>query len=413
MKEREQGRSEMRMRTARGILPRMRFPSRPNVLAAIAIASLAATPVWQTPRRVVLHAARVWDPGSGIDIRDAYVAVDGKRIALVATKAEYKAAPQDSVIELGESTLLPGLIDAHVHLSISASTHAAAESTLKAGFTTVADLGAITQAIPRLRDSIDQGLVTGPRVLAAGMWVGLTQGVCDFQGIGLPPNVAAIRARVQANVDAGADLIKACVSGWPATAWQFPDSAELDVEKLGALVNAAHAAKRKVVAHVTSRAGVRNALATGVDGFVHAAYLDDSLISVMKAKGVWMAPTLASLTARDTSAAARALIAAVQSAQAKGVTIVFGTDAGVIPHGRNAREAAALLRAGLTPADVIRAATTNAARALGIADSVGSIKRGMSADFVAVRGDPSGDVRVLEQPVFVMLRGTVAPAYRR
>jgi imidazolonepropionase-like amidohydrolase len=140
---------------------------------------------------------------------------------------------------------------------------------------------------------------------------------------------------------------------------------------------------------------------------VHAAYLNDSLARQMRQRGIWLVPTLASLTAGDTSQAGRDLVAAVGRAQRAGVTLVYGTDGGVLPHGRNAEEAVALLAAGVPAAEILRAATTNAAAALGLSDSVGSVRRGMIADLIAVPGDPLTDITVLQHPTFVMARGRV------
>jgi imidazolonepropionase-like amidohydrolase len=190
-----------------------------------------------------------------------------------------------------------------------------------------------------------------------------------------------------------------------AAAWANPDSAELAPAVLAAIVDEARHARRRVVAHALSRAGVRAALGAGVDGLAHAAFVDDELAAQMRRQGVWMIPTLASLTAGDTSAAARALVESVRRAHRAGVLLVYGTDGGVLPHGRNADEAVALVGAGVPPADVLRAATVNAAGALGIADSVGAVRRGMVADLVAVSGDPLVDVAALGRPRFVMARG--------
>ncbi|HYV97355.1 MAG TPA: amidohydrolase family protein [Gemmatimonadaceae bacterium] len=359
------------------------------------------------PSRTVIHAARLLDSGSGVDLRDAYVIVSGTHIDDVVAAGSYRQSAGDSLIELGGATLIPGLIDAHVHLSLAGTPRDNAEKTLRAGFTTVADLGAVTHGIEALRDSIAGGTAVGPRILAAGLWIGVKDGVCEFGGIGLTPSPEVFRARVRENVNAGANLIKACVTGWPADAWQHPDSAELSAPLLAAIVSSAHAAHRIVVAHSLSAEGVRRSLAAGVDGIVHAAFLDSTLIAQMRAHHMWMVPTLASLVQADTSPMSQALRRSVRMAQASGVTIVYGTDAGVLAHGRNAREASALVRAGLAPGDVLIAATVNAARALGIADTVGGVRKGMSADLVAVAGDPTIDVTTLERPLFVMARGRV------
>ena len=214
--------------------------------------------------------------------------------------------------------------------------------------------------------------------------------------------------RVQENIAAGANLTKVCLSSWPAASYAAPDSVEIPRDVLRAIVDASHAAHRPVTAHAISRRAARAALDAGVDGLVHAAYVDASLATAMRARGMWLSPTIASLTANDTSTAARALVAAVRVAHDAGVTLVFGTDGGVLPHGRGVDEMEALVALGLTPLEVMQAATINAAKALVIADSVGQIAVGMSADFIAVRGDPLRSVTALRDVGLVVSRGRIA-----
>jgi imidazolonepropionase-like amidohydrolase len=340
--------------------------------------------------RTAIKAASLVDPATATSMRDVVVLVDGSRVAEVLPAARFRRRSGDRLIDLGGATLLPGLIDAHVHLTIGGPARANAMAILRAGFTTVADLGAVSQRVLRVRDSIGLGAIDGPRVLAAGLWIGVKGGVCEFGGIGVAGGADAFRARVRENLTAGADLIKACVTGWPAVAWAFPDSAELSPETLAAMVDEAHRAGRRVVAHALSRRGVEVALEASVDGLAHAAYVDDALAARMRQRGMWMIPTLASLTSGDTTVVGRRLIDAVRQAYRAGVTLVFGTDGGVLPHGQNAKEAAALA----------------------LADSVGAIRPGMVADIIAVDGDPLADVGVLAYPRFVMARGRVVRGER-
>lgn len=385
-----------------------------TILGGLVLGMLGTPAVGQAPQadpgttlRVAIRAARLLDPTSGTTRRDIVVLVEGSRIAAVLPASRYQPVAGDQVIDLGDATLLPGLIDAHVHLSIGGPARRNATVTLNAGFTTVADLGARTQQMQVVRDSIGAGAWEGPRVLTAGLWIGVKNGVCEFGGIGVSGGPDAFRARVRENIAAGADLIKACVTGWPGVAWSHPDSAELSPAVLGALVEEAHRANRRVVAHALSREGVRRALDAGVDGLVHAAYVDEGVARRLRDQRIWLIPTLASLTAGDTSLPARGLVDAVRRAHQAGVSLVYGTDGGVLPHGENAKEALALSAAGIPSADILRAMTTTAARALGIADSVGTIGQGMIADIVAVPGDPLADLGTLLRPVFVMARGRV------
>jgi imidazolonepropionase-like amidohydrolase len=357
---------------------------------------------------LAFRAARVLDVRTGRYSGPTVLLVAGTRITAIVPVTRFDARTASRVIDLGDMTVIPGLIDAHVHLTIGGPVRANALADLRAGFTTVADQGALTHRLLVLRDSINAGHIEGPRVLAAGIWVGAKGGVCEFTGIGIAGGAEAFVKRVQENIAAGANLTKVCLSSWPAASYAAPDSVEIPRDVLRAIVDASHAAHRPVTAHAISRGAARAALDAGVDGLVHAAYVDASLAAAMRARGMWMIPTIASLTANDTSAASRALTAAVRVAHGAGVTLVFGTDGGVLPHGRGVDEMEALVALGLTPLEVIQAATMNAAKALVISDSVGRIAVGMSADFVAVRGDPLRDVTALRNVGLVVSRGRVA-----
>jgi imidazolonepropionase-like amidohydrolase len=189
-----------------------------------------------------------------------------------------------------------------------------------------------------------------------------------------------------------------------------PDVFEMAESVMVAAVEEAHARHKPVVAHDLSRGGVQAAIRSGVDGLVHAAFLDSVTIMQLKRRGMFLIPTLASLV--DTTQVGRGLVEAVGLAYRAGVRIVFGTDGGVLPHGGNAEEFLAMTRAGIRPLDAIRAATVNAAAAWRIGDSVGVIAPGMAADIIAVRGDPLTDLAVLQHVRFVMISGRIASAAR-
>lgn len=231
--------------------------------------------------------------------------------------------------------------------------------------------------------------------------------MCEFGGIGITGGAEGFRQRVRENIGAGADLIKVCVTGWPADAYTNPDAYELPDSVLRAVVDEAHKGGRRVIAHDISIGEVRAGIAGGIDGLAHAAFLDSTTAAALRRDSILLIPTLASLTGGDTSAVSRGLVAAVGLAQRVGVRLVFGTDGGVLPHGQNAQEFVALRQAGVPALEQLRMATTNAAQALGLADSLGRIAPGLAADIVAVDGDPLSDVTAFQRVRFVMSRGRV------
>jgi imidazolonepropionase-like amidohydrolase len=371
----------------------------------LGISTIASVATVRPPGDVVILARRILDPATATYSAPSAIIVRGTRIVDVMPRARFRKQATDSIIDLGTLTVLPGLIDAHVHLAIGGPYATNAKADLEAGFTTVADLGSRTNRMLRIRDSINAGLIPGPRVLATGMWIGTKGGVCEFNGLGIGGGAEAFRQRVVENSEAGADLIKVCISGWPAESFAQPDKYEIPDDALAAVVNEAHAQKKRVVAHDISAGGIRAGIKYGIDGLAHTGFLDEALARELAKRNIFMITTLASLTSGDTSAVGRGLVRAIGTASKARVSLVFGTDGGVLPHGHNAEEFIALTKAGLSAADAIRAATINGAAALGIQDSVGTVRRGMSADLIAVDGDPLKDVSVLLSPKRVMLRG--------
>ena len=363
----------------------------------------------QPPARAELavRAGRLLDPVAGRYDESVVILIRDGRISEVIPAREYRADLADSVVDLSQLTVLPGLIDGHVHLVIGGAVAANALADLQAGFTTVVDLGARTHRLLKLRDSINAGHIPGPRVLAAGIWVGTKGGVCEFNGIGIAGGAEEFQARIRSNAAAGAEIAKLCLSGWPGQAFADPASSELSDDVIRASVAEARGLDLITIAHAISLGSVRAALAGGVDGLAHAAYVDSATSLQMRARRVFMVSTLAALTAGDTSAPARSLVSALSLAARSGVQIVLGTDGGVLPHGRNAQELQALVDAGLSPLEAIRAATVNAARAFRIQDTVGTIEPGNVADLIAVTGDPLTDIGTLARPVLVLSRGRI------
>ena len=224
--------------------------------------------------------------------------------------------------------------------------------------------------------------------------------------IGIADGPAGFRARVRENVATGADVIKVCVSNWLAPAFQKPDEYEIDDASLTATVDESKRQKRLVVAHAISLGSVKASIRAGVNGLAHAAFVDEATAAEMKRAGMFMIPTLASLVADRTGPAAQALRQSVGIAHRAGVPLVFGTDGGVLPHGQNSKEFAAMAGAGIPPIDSIRAATVNAARAFGLG-LTGRIVVGARADLIAVDGNPMEDVAAMTRVVFVMRNGRV------
>jgi imidazolonepropionase-like amidohydrolase len=352
------------------------------------------------------------------------------------------------VIRLPKLTVLPGLIDAHTHitydptsfgypaLGISIPRQALigaknARITLEAGFTTIRNVHAFGFTDVALRDAIDAGEIPGPHILASGPALSITGGHCDnnllpyewhIQEEGVADGIAAVQHKVRENIKYGADLIKICATGGVLSKGDDPQASQYTLEEMKAAVADAHRLGRKVAAHAHGAEGARFAAEAGVDSIEHGSYLDDATIAVMKQHGTYLVPTLYLgdwlienaeavhmpefylKKAREVIPQARKNVA---HAFASGVKVAFGTDAAVYPHGLNAREFAVMVKLGLTPLQAIQAATVNAADLLGWGDRVGSIEPVKFADLIGVEGDPLQDVTTLEHVQFVMKGGVV------
>jgi imidazolonepropionase-like amidohydrolase len=348
------------------------------------------------PDPVILTAHRAIEVESGQAIEPVAIAVIEGRIVAEAPEGA-------STLDLGELTLLPGLVDAHVHLTLAGETEANARDTLLAGFTTVMDLGALEYRNLELRDRIEAGDVVGPRVVASGPWLGIKDGICEFGGIGVR-GVEAFRNRVREDVARGADLIKVCVTGWLEEAFREPGKQEISTEELTAAIEEAHGLGRRVAVHALSESGIEHAVALGADLVVHAGFTPPATVETMKARGVYQLTTLSSL---PPGAALDSLRAHLRGAASLGLPLAFGTDAGVIPHGTNAAEFDELVSIGLSPAESLRAATTHAARAVGLEGRVGTLQPGAFADVIGVEGNPLEDLTALRRVRFVMKAGRI------
>jgi imidazolonepropionase-like amidohydrolase len=406
----------------------------------------------------VTHALRpdlVLDVTTGDLLRDRAVVVDGDRIGAVVEASEVPAGVP--VRELPGLTLLPGLIDCHAHLVGEAdSGHGYTElltrtgaqeamtgvrnarDTLHAGFTSVRDVGTYRAFVDvALRDAIDAGWTPGPRMMCAGAFVSCTGGGGDISGlapdaeplvppelrVGVVDTVDDVRRAVRRILYGGADLIKLIATGAVMSDNGNPGVPELTEDQIRAAVEEAALHGAHVAAHAHGAEGIKRAVRGGVHSIEHGSLMDDEGVGLMAEHGTWLVADIydgdyiAEIGRRDgwkadvlrkndeTTLAQREMFAKCVKA---GVRIAFGTDSGIYPHGWNARQLAYHVRHGQTPLEAIRSATVHAAELMGWSDRVGRIEPGLYADLIAVAGDPTDDVRLLEDVAFVMKGGDVA-----
>jgi imidazolonepropionase-like amidohydrolase len=427
-----------------------------TMLTAMALA-LSAPALAQQPAPVTtfIHAGQLLDrPGERPRGNSTVVVRDGKVAEIRDGFAQPDAGA--TVIDLKDKFVLPGLIDMHVHLLgiggdpqrarlLAINTELAddvmygagnARATLMAGFTTVRDLGADPRGVRALRDAIDRGDVDGPTIVNAGAPISVTGGHGDpLNGLAEPYAHAVAetvdntcdgpedcRRAVRRQVGLGAQVIKFMATGGVLSNVSGGLGRAMEPAEMKAVIDTAHALGRKVAAHSHAAEGTRAAVEAGVDTIDHGTYLDAATVQLMKTRGTWLVPTMLAPRAALAQARAGALPPATipkaeaagavafeshKRAIAAGVKIAFGTDTGVSKHGDNAQEFALMVGAGMTPAHAIRAATSDAALALG-RDDLGTLAPGKAADLIAVTGSPLDDVRRLERVDFVMRRGRVA-----
>jgi len=419
-------------------------------LAAAATALVAAQP---PASLTAIRAVRLFDGRSDTSVTDGVVLVQGGRITAAGSRIAIPAGAQ--VVDLGDSTILPGFIDAHTHITDESSddwnsdlvaglrrtipegTLRAAEfarRTLNAGFTTVRDVGSSDYIDVGLRNAIASGMAVGPRMLVAVHALGSRGGHCDSNGFpyerfGAEPGIAngiasgpeQFRDSVRFQVKYGADVIKVCATGGVLSLGDDVGAPQLSQAEMDALVEEARRLGRKTAAHAHGAEGAKVAIRAGIDSIEHGSFLDDESVKMMKERGTYLVPTLmAGEYAGGRKAtrkyppeiAAKALQAvdgrstAFKRAVGAGVKIAFGTDSGVSPHGRNAEEYALLVEHGLSAAAALKTGPT-AATLLGIDRLTGTIEQGKAADIVAVPGDVLRNISATEHVRFVMKDGKV------
>ena len=408
----------------------------------------------QPPPITAIRAGTLIDGTGATPVKNAVILVQGNRISAVGPDVQIPRGA--SVIDLSGLTVLPGFVDAHVHLighiigdgdwqhqgltespaQLVLLGAAHAQQTLEAGFTTVRNVGAPAFTDIALRNAINAGWVPGPRILGAGISFGINGGHCDgsagyWHGTpiaagtierGAADGVEEVREAVRYNVKNGADLIKICATGGVLSPTDSVGVQQYTEEEIRAVVEAARMLDRRVAAHAHGTAGIKAATRAGVTSIEHGSMLDEEAVALMKQHGTYLVPTLMVQEAVRSLAqagrlppaiAAKALVIAPLSQRSfrmavnAGVKIALGTDAGGFAHGTNGHEFTLMVQNGMPPMRAIQAGTLNGATLLGLERDLGTVAAGKLADLVAVRGDPLQDISVLERVDFVMKGGVV------
>ncbi len=395
-----------------------------------------------------VKAGRLLDVRSGKMLADQVIVIRGERIERVGPAAQAAVPAGAKVVDWSKATVLPGLIDAHTHLTGDPRFHGYrslgisvprsalygatnARRTLEAGITTVRNVGADGYSDVALRDAVNDGEIPGPRMLVSGPALGITGGHCDdnllpfeyhHTELGVADGPWAARAKVREVIKYGADLIKICATGGVLSKGDQPGTQQYTLEEMQAIVDEAHKLGRRVAAHAHGTEGIRAALRAGVDSIEHASLIDDEGIRLAREHGAFLVMDIynddfilskgAEMGMLPESLEKERKIGQLQRdnfahAHKGGARMAFGTDSAVYPHGDNAKQFAYMVKYGMTPLEVIRAATLNAAELMGWSDRVGAAEPGKFADLIAVEGDPLADVTVLERVRAVMKGGEV------
>jgi len=397
----------------------------------------------------IIHAGQMLDTEKGRLLKDRFIVIEGEKIVdVISASAAARLEEPDSFIDLSSMTVLPGLTDSHVHLTSDASIHGYkrltrsvprsaitgvvnAHKTLMAGFTTVRNLGASGFADIDLMNAIEEGDILGPRILPAGRSIGITGGHCDNNLLpyeygqkagGVADGPWAVRAKVRENNKYGAKVIKFCGTGGVLSKGTKIGAQQFSFEEMKAIVDEAHLLGLKVAVHAHGEDGINTAIRAGVDSIEHASLISDDGIAAAKKAGTYLSMDIyvsdyilsegEEAGILEESLAKERIVGKAQrerfeAAVKKGANIAYGTDAGVYPHGDNARQLAYLVEWGMSPLQALQTATLANARLFGIEEAIGSISAGKYADIIAVTNNPLDDITALESVDFVMKNGAV------
>jgi imidazolonepropionase-like amidohydrolase len=419
------------------------------LLLSLVLAIAVAPPFASAAPPGVVHCGKLLDVRTGRMLADQVIVFDANGTITAVGPAASTSAPSGAVsMDLSNATCIPGLIDVHTHLTgdpsssgyqalgISVPREAItgaknARRTVRAGFTTVRNVGATGYTDVALRDGIDAGDIEGPRMLVSGPPLGITGGHCDDNLLpfeyhrtaeGVADGPWAARAKVRETVKYGADLIKVCASGGVLSKGDQPGTPQYTLEEMQAIAEEAHKLGRKVAAHAHGTQSIKDAIRAGIDSIEHSSLIDEEGIALAKQRGTYLVFDIynddfilqegAKAGMLPESIEKEKKIGRLQRENFRhafqlGAKIAFGTDAGVYPHGDNAKQFAKMVEWGMKPIDAIQAATIRAADLIGWSGKVGALEPDHDADIIAVSGDPLSDVRVLESVKFVMKNGAV------
>ncbi|MBI2681862.1 MAG: amidohydrolase family protein [Acidobacteriales bacterium] len=424
------------------------------VLATSAFAQEEKKPA-PAPKVTYIKAGRLFDSVSDAYKTNMVIVVEGERIKSIAPAAQTQVPKDASVIDLSNATVLPGLIDCHTHLGSSGDRYAEiyafkdspfrgafsglmnSEKTLLAGFTSVRDVGSSPFLAVDLRNAINEGMFPGPRIVASGPYISMTGGHGDLNNyapqvqvwmfpeerdFSIADGVDQIRHTVRAQLKYGVDVIKIGATGGVLSKGDSPGAPQYTEAELKAAADEAHMAGRRIAAHAHGAEGIKNAIRAGIDSIEHASLVDDEGIRLAKEHGTYfdmdiynddyilgkaIEHGLPQENVDKEKMVGRLQRENFEKAVKAGVKMAFGTDAGVYPHGDNAKQFFYMVKFGMTPAQAIKTATASSADLIDRGKSVGTLEAGKFADIIAVTGDPLKDVTALEKVDFVMKSGTV------